>query len=53
MEKLCYNASMFNEKPKGFTMSDNVKFVIGLVYIAVMVALGLVLIASYFDVLVK
>jgi hypothetical protein len=34
-------------------MSDNVKFVLGLVYISGMVALGFVLIASYFDVPVK
>ena len=34
-------------------MSDNAKFVLGLVYIAVSVTLGLVLIAAYFDVLVK
>lgn len=44
---------MFNKPNKVKTMSDNAKFILGLVYIAGMVALGLVLIASYFDVLVK
>ena len=34
-------------------MSDNAKFVAGILIIAGMVALGFVLIASYFDILVK
>jgi hypothetical protein len=34
-------------------MTDNQKFIAGLVIIAGMVALGFVLVASYFDVLVK
>jgi hypothetical protein len=38
---------------KGFTMSDNVKFVSGILIVLGMVALGFILIASYFDVLVK
>ena len=44
---------MFNKPSKVTTMSDNAKFILGLVYIGAMVTLGLVLIASYFDVLVK
>lgn len=42
---------------KGFTMtnemSDNVKFVSGILIVLGMAALGFVLVASYFDVLVK
>jgi hypothetical protein len=34
-------------------MSDNVKFAVGLAIIIGIVALGFVLVASYFDVLVK
>lgn len=34
-------------------MSDNAKFILGLAYIVGIVTLGLVLVASYFDVLVK
>lgn len=52
MEKACYNAPMFNQSIR-HTMSDNVKFILGLAYIVGIVALGLVLIAAYFDVLVK
>jgi len=34
-------------------MSDNAKFVAGMLIIVGMVALGFVLVASYFDILVK
>jgi hypothetical protein len=34
-------------------MSDNAKFVAGILIVAGMIALGFVLVASYFDVLVK
>jgi hypothetical protein len=34
-------------------MSDNVKFVVGILIIGGMIALGFVLVASYFDILVK
>ena len=53
IEKPCYNSPMFNKPNKVQTMSDNAKFILGLAYIAGMVALGFVLIAAYFDVLVK
>ena len=53
MEKPCYNAPMFNKPNKVQTMSDNAKFILGLAYIVGIVTLGLVLIAAYFDVLVK
>jgi hypothetical protein len=52
MLKPCYNGCIIN-KPKGFTMSDNAKFVAGIVIILAIAALGFVLIAAYFDVLVK
>ena len=46
--------SIANDKPnKVHTMTDNVKFILGLAYIVGFVTLGLVLIAAYFDVLVK
>ena len=44
---------MFNKPNKVNTMSDNAKFVVGILIIAGMIALGFVLIASYFDILVK
>lgn len=53
MAKPCYNSPLFNKTIKVNTMSDNAKFVAGILIIACMVALGFVLVASYFDVLVK
>jgi hypothetical protein len=53
MPKACYNAYMFNKPNKVDTMSDNAKFVAGIIIIVTIAALGFVLVASYFDVLVK
>ena len=44
---------MFNKTNKVNTMSDNAKFVVGILIIVGMIALGFVLIASYFDILLK
>lgn len=44
---------MFNKPHKVNTMSDNVKFVVGLAIIVSMIAVGFILVASYFDILVK
>jgi hypothetical protein len=52
MAKQCYNGCIIN-KPKGLYMSDNAKFVAGIVIILAIAVLGFVLIAAYFDVLVK
>lgn len=53
MEKLCYNEYMLNKPNKVNTMSDNAKFVAGIIIILSSGALGFILIAAYFDVLVK
>ena len=48
-----YNSSMFNKPSKVKTMSETSKFIMGIVYIIATVTIGLILIAAYFDVLVK
>ncbi len=44
---------MFNKPHEVNTMSDNVKFVAGILILVGIVALGFILVASYLDVLVK